>query len=290
MKMLYNCSIEMQTSTGAFNAYTRSNHSKDELQMATPILSRTSGIYIIQNLKNGKIYLGQTIDIRQRWHKHRSALRLNKHCNTHLQAAWNKYGEKAFKFIVLEYISEEMLDKRETYFITLYRERGICYNMQDGGGSTRGRIITNETREKMSKAALKRLPLSEEGRKRISEANTGKISPKRGISPSDETRARLSEAARNRQPPSEETRERISKAHRGKTLSQETRQRISESTQGRIAHNRGKPASDEQKRKQSEVMRGRPSPKRGKPMSEETKRKMSESAKRRYANKCEVEE
>lgn len=48
----------MQTSTGAFNAYTRSNQRRVDLQMANLSIPRTSGIYLIKNLKNGKFYLG----------------------------------------------------------------------------------------------------------------------------------------------------------------------------------------------------------------------------------------
>lgn len=73
---------------------------------------------------------------------------------------------------MLECVSVEQLDERETFFIALYRERDLCYNMQEGGNSPRGRIITIETRQKLSNAikGIKRLPFSEEHRRKLSEA------------------------------------------------------------------------------------------------------------------------
>jgi len=160
----------MQTSISAFNTYTRSNQRRNRLQMANLSIPPVSGIYLIKNLKNGKFYIGQAQNLHKRRIQHFSKLRTNKHSNSHLQSAWNKYGEKAFKFIVLEYISIEQLDERESYFVTLYRERNLCYNMQGGGNSPRGRATSPETRQKLSNAikGIKRLPFSEEHCRKMS--------------------------------------------------------------------------------------------------------------------------
>ena len=55
-----------------------------------------SGIYLIVNLVNGKRYIGSSVDIYNRLHDHLSNLKHNRAHNAHLQAAWNKYGDKAF--------------------------------------------------------------------------------------------------------------------------------------------------------------------------------------------------
>ena len=52
------------------------------------------GIYCIRNKINNKYYIGQSIDIKNRWKEHKYNLRHNKHVNNKLQNAWNKYGEK----------------------------------------------------------------------------------------------------------------------------------------------------------------------------------------------------
>lgn len=51
-----------------------------------------TGIYIIKNILNNKIYVGSTIDIKKRWRDHKWHLKENKHHNSHLQASYNKYG------------------------------------------------------------------------------------------------------------------------------------------------------------------------------------------------------
>lgn len=188
--------------------------------MANFNISRTSGIYIIKNVKNGMFYLGQAQNLRRRRNEHFNKLQLNKHGNCHLQRAWNKYGEKAFEFIVLEYIPIEKLDEREIYFVALYRERNMCYNMQDGGHTPRGRIITDETRRKIGEGHKNP---SEETRRKMSEAaknrsidHRQKISEANKNRPpvSEETKRKISEAGKRRQPPSEETRRKLGDVHK----------------------------------------------------------------------------
>ena len=75
------------------------------------------GIYRIRNLINNKVYIGSTKNMKVRWAKHKALLRHNKHQNTHLQSAWNKYGEDAFVFEVIEECKTEDLISREQFFI-----------------------------------------------------------------------------------------------------------------------------------------------------------------------------
>lgn len=61
------------------------------------------GIYAITNTITGCRYIGQSHDIESRWRSHLSHLKNNSHDNTHLQNSFNKCGEFAFKFEVLEW-------------------------------------------------------------------------------------------------------------------------------------------------------------------------------------------
>ena len=108
------------------------------------------GIYKIENLVNGKIYIGQSKHIKQRWSEHKKELRKNRHTNNYLQRAWNKYGEENFSHIILEECAEDELDDREIYYINLYHsfESDIGYNLTNGGG--RNRVISESTRKKLS--------------------------------------------------------------------------------------------------------------------------------------------
>lgn len=62
----------------------------------------TSGVYEIRCSANGRAYIGSAVNIKRRWARHRYDLRSSAHANPHLQRAWNKYGEEAFEFSVIE--------------------------------------------------------------------------------------------------------------------------------------------------------------------------------------------
>ena len=81
------------------------------------------GIYMLLNTKNGKRYVGSSINIRKRLWEHRALLRHNKHGNPHLQNAWNKYGENFFEYSVLEKCDEDIRFIREQFYVdTLHTE------------------------------------------------------------------------------------------------------------------------------------------------------------------------
>ena len=76
------------------------------------------GVYKIQNLVNGKYYIGSTVDsFNKRLNHHYHALIRGNHKNDYLQNAWNKYGEEAFEFIILEVCEFEQVRDREQYYI-----------------------------------------------------------------------------------------------------------------------------------------------------------------------------
>ena len=70
------------------------------------------GIYCIENKINRKKYIGQSVDIYDRWYQHKYELSNNRHHNNHLQNAWNKYGCENFDFYILEECDEYKLDER----------------------------------------------------------------------------------------------------------------------------------------------------------------------------------
>lgn len=94
----------------------------------------TCGIYKIENVKNNKKYIGQSVNIEQRWQRHKYELNAQKHYNSYLQNAWNKYGENAFVFEIIEKCPRELLDNKERYWIQKNNSYENGYNLDNGGG------------------------------------------------------------------------------------------------------------------------------------------------------------
>ena len=98
------------------------------------------GIYTITCKGDNKVYVGQSQNINIRFNMHKSHLRHQKHRNSYLQRAWNKYGEANFVFEVKELCSIDELNEKEVYWIKKlqanHRDKG--FNLTDGGDGVRG--------------------------------------------------------------------------------------------------------------------------------------------------------
>lgn len=76
------------------------------------------GVYFIENLINGKIYIGSsTMRVMKRIEHHISMLRAGKHKNIYLQHAFDKYGETNFTASVIENTEKHITLEREQYYI-----------------------------------------------------------------------------------------------------------------------------------------------------------------------------
>lgn len=138
-------------------------------------MKKTSGIYIIRNVITNSVYVGSAAHLQKRWQEHFSKLRNNVHANAIMQNAWNKYGEIAFEFSVIEdIIDKSLLISREQFWIDSYRSSHTSYNICPTAGNSAGRIVSEATRQKLS-IAQKGIPKwDEEGRKQLSAIKKGK--------------------------------------------------------------------------------------------------------------------
>ena len=88
------------------------------------------GIYKIINILNNKFYVGSAVDLKRRKTRHFSELRKGNHKNGHLQAAWKKYGEQAFIFVVVEEVADvALLFEKENVWLKEHVGKPYCYNI-----------------------------------------------------------------------------------------------------------------------------------------------------------------
>ena len=92
-----------------------------------------TGIYKLTNLTNQKVYIGQAVDISERFKQHtKCGLGIDTPSNM-LYAAMMKDGVENFTFEVLEECGRGELNDREKYYIDFYRAQEYGYNMNKGG-------------------------------------------------------------------------------------------------------------------------------------------------------------
>lgn len=120
----------------------------------------TIGIYKIENTVNGKVYIGQSRNIEDRWKNHIYHLNKGDAPNSYLQHSWEKYGAEAFAFSIVETCPQENLNDREIYWIDRYDSYRNGYNLTFGGGGSSGYKMTSEQIEKL-RASLKGKPKPE---------------------------------------------------------------------------------------------------------------------------------
>lgn len=95
------------------------------------------GIYKITNKVNGKVYIGQAVDIERRWkeHKKRIFYQNGKDYHSPLYRSMRKHGLNNFSFEVVEECPAEELNDKEIFYIALYDTYNQGYNQTEGGNS-----------------------------------------------------------------------------------------------------------------------------------------------------------
>lgn len=187
--------------------------------------SHESGVYEIRNIANGKVYIGSAKRFNFRWNTHRYFLRKGSHHSAHLQAAWNRYGEKAFEFKKLLVCSVENMIMYEQIMMDGYKsaDRLHGYNARPIAESMLGFKQPPEAIAKIRAANIGR-KASPETKALLSSQRTGRKMPewfsdftrshKTGTKHTPEARAKISAAGIGR-PQSIATREKRGKISAG---------------------------------------------------------------------------
>lgn len=94
---------------------------------------KVSGIYKITDTTTGLAYIGQSVDIKERFRQHiKSSLAYGGATNK-LYQTMQKSGQYSFTFEVLEQVSRDKLNERETYWIDFYKTKEYGLNSTRGG-------------------------------------------------------------------------------------------------------------------------------------------------------------
>lgn len=128
-----------------------------EIKKLVPFTKRISGIYKIENKVNGKIYIGQSVDVYRRLKKH--IWDIKNENNQYLYRAFRKYGIENFTYELIEECPIEELNEKEKYYIKKFNsyvgyDNANGYNLNIGGGSNIGWKPTEEYLKNLRDANL----------------------------------------------------------------------------------------------------------------------------------------
>ena len=180
-------------------------------------MNKICGIYKITS-PTGKIYIGQSIDIKRRWVYHR-CLSNNYHINI-LYRSFIKYGVDNHNFEILEECDSKLLNERERFYIEKYD----TFQTSNGMNLTRG----GNSNVEFSKSTIQKMSLAKKGKKIVHLI---------GYTHSDETKELLRQKSIGNKNwlgkhHSEETKEKLRIISTGKKLSDETKNKIGEKSKG----------------------------------------------------------
>ena len=205
------------------------------------------GIYLIRNKLNGKVYIGQSINIEHRIYDH-----FTRKDDTPFHIDLQKYGKENFETEILEECKIEELNSKERFYIEKYESFGDKgYNLNNGGNSNP--VFTEERKQNISKSCKGRISpnkgksMSEEQKLKISETLKRKNANgcvevwNKGLTKDTDIRVKLNAISAShpksykpkRRPLSEETKLKISNTLKGNKLSEETKLKMSLAHKGK---------------------------------------------------------
>lgn len=80
---------------------------RKELKAAYEQMKVPMGVFQIRNIKNNKVLIDYSIDMKSKWNRHKMELKFGKHRNINFQKDWNEFGEENFVFEVLSELQKK---------------------------------------------------------------------------------------------------------------------------------------------------------------------------------------
>lgn len=205
------------------------------------------GIYKFTNKIDGKVYIGQAVDIDVRYHRHICAA-FNRNEDNYFYCSLRKYGLDSFNFEILIECPIENLDYWEIFYIKYYcsNDSRFGYNLTEGGRSgTYGYKWTEEQKEnqrQVQKQVMLDYFQSEKGKE---QARNHSICMK-GRKQSKETIEKRRNSLKGTKH-SEEWNKKIGDKNRGRKHTELSRKHMSEAHIGHEPGNKGIPLAIERK-------------------------------------------
>lgn len=92
---------------------------------------RKTGIYKITNINNGMCYIGQAVDIAERWKQHiKRGIGADPPTQNKLYPAMQAIGVENFTFEIIEECAGNLLNEREDYWQTFYQAKEFGYSIK----------------------------------------------------------------------------------------------------------------------------------------------------------------
>ncbi|HEX8349567.1 MAG TPA: GIY-YIG nuclease family protein [Hymenobacter sp.] len=195
-----------------------------------------SGVYIIRNTINAKVYVGSAINFRIRFHHHASQIRKNKHHSIKLQNFINKYGRECLSFEIIQLCSgsKKQIRECEQQWINhheSYSEKGFNIRAEAGIGEGYKREIFCRCKAcgaDFISSYQQQYCTKECSKHGVSATHKGRKKP-----PEEIAKFVASRKANNPSYTSESARAKITQKLKGRTLSDEHRAAISAFQKGR---------------------------------------------------------
>lgn len=106
---------------------------KPYTDLAGRVLGQTNktGIYKITNKQNQMCYVGQAVNVAERWKQHiKRAIGAEPMTNNKLYPAMKKFGVENFTFELIEECSQDKLNQREDYWQDFYNAKDYGYSIK----------------------------------------------------------------------------------------------------------------------------------------------------------------